>query len=110
MVGWGSTGGRPPVDDNEHFQKLRDVKIRKNVKLDKLRDLYERQIRLAKIEWENELANAIVDAKDNGLSNYAIGKATGVTGNDKNKEQIVWAFQRIKQNAENAEWGEQIGE
>lgn len=102
-------GGRPSLDGNEFYENLKLVKSRKNVRLEKLKELYDRQVEQAKIEWENEYARAIVDAKNGGLSNYGIGKATGQTANDANKAQIEWAFQRVKDMAENAEWGEQIG-
>jgi len=87
--------GRPKVEDNPEFQKLRSQYRALNMELQKLEMQFERAKSNAITEWENALAEMAITLHKNGLSVYAIGKAVGKTSHWGRVEFMEWAEDRM---------------
>jgi len=73
---------RSRVEDNPAFRRLKGMTLGDKYLFDAKIAEHEKAIAELRIKKRNAFLNAVWRAKRSGLSDYAIGKATGVTSSD----------------------------
>ena len=89
--------GRPRITDNDDFIDLKNVleNSARKIQSEKLRAKIHLENLAAELDLQN--AMAIVTAKQWGLSDHAIGVASGRTSHKARKALIEWAYKTVEE-------------